>query len=412
MDDLTHCTICFEAYGDSEDRVPRLLPCTHTFCSGCVESLIRNNRLVCPQDKLGHDATQGAISFPQNRYILTPVKDSLSSIDEFETCERHNRLKTLYCKDMGCNRPVCQLCMLQNHKTHDVEDIVEVIENMRETAAKTAELLSSNLHSSSRKAKDEKREMQQNIEGQKRILHNKSEYYGQQFDSRIFEIEEQTAKVNSIADSISLKSSFTEIKQKLKTLEEIRRTIHKTLKNNICYQLYETKGLDRQTQFTEERNAIWFNAEVESGEQYEFRLVNHGENQKGNEFANQLFLSIHCLVVVISSQSLSMSLPIARTFEVNYLYADSIQALSNDTIVVTGRDNGWGYDWDPNSYWNWLRPFRKTFNLFRKFKPCLTQYKASNGEVVFSKVTDAKAVGEVALNGKKCLVTFERKVLK
>ena len=278
MDDLTHCTICYEAYGDSEDRVPRLLPCTHTFCNACVKRLIRHKKLVCPQDNQNHRAVKGAASFPQNRYILRPVKDSLSSIDEFETCERHNRLKTLYCKDMGCNRPVCQLCMLQNHKTHDVEDIVEVIENMRDTAAKTAELLTFNLHSSSRKAENDKREMQEKMERQKRILHNKSEYYAKSFDLEIFEIEEQIARVNSISDSISLKSPFREVKQKLKTLEEIRRTIYKTLKNNIIFQSYEIKGHDQQTQFMEERNAIWFNAKVESGEQYITKVVNHRKN--------------------------------------------------------------------------------------------------------------------------------------
>ena len=139
--------------------------------------------------------------------------------------------------------------MLQNHKTHDVEDIVEVIENMRETAAKTAELLTFNLQSSSRKVEDDKRKMQENIEGQKRILHNKLEYYAKFFDSKIFKIEEQIARVNSISDSISLKSPFLEVKEKLKTLEEIRRTIHKTLKNNIIFQSCEIKGHDRYTKF-------------------------------------------------------------------------------------------------------------------------------------------------------------------
>ena len=35
----------------------------------------------------------------------------------------------------------------------------------------------------------------------------------------------------------------------------------------------------------------------------------------------------------------------------------------------------------------------------------LTQYNISNGEVVFSKETDAKAVGEVMLHGISCLLT-------
>ena len=199
MDDLTHCTVCFEAYGDSEDRVPRLLPCTHTFCSACVERLIRNNRLVCPQDNQKYKALKGATSFLQNRYILRPVKEILNSIDEFETCERHNRLKMMYCKDVGCNRRICQVCMLHNHKTHDVEDIMEVIEKMRETATKTADLLASNLHSSYRKAAEDKREMQEKIDMVVARLRNGSVENVNRFDIEISEIEEQIATLNSIS---------------------------------------------------------------------------------------------------------------------------------------------------------------------------------------------------------------------
>ena len=100
---------------------------------------------------------------------------------------------------------------------------------------------------------------------------------------------------------------------------------------------------------------------------------------------------------------------IARTFEVNYQYIDSIKVLSNSTVVVTGKDNGEGYDRDPNSYWNWLRPFRQTYNRLREDKlNRLTQYKVSNGDVLFSKAANTAALSEVTLNGKTCLVTFKR----
>ena len=266
MDDLTHCTICFEAYGDSEDRVPRLLPCTHTFCSACVERLICNNRLVCPQDNQKYKALKGATSLPQNRYILRPVKENLNSIDEFETCERHNRLKMMYCKDVGCNRPICQLCMLQNHKTHDVEDVMEVIEIMRETARKTADHLSSNLQASYRKAAKDKREMQETIDMLVSRLRDGAKASINRFDIKISEIEEQIATINSISDSVSLKSSFQEVKQKLKTLEEIRKTIRKTLGSNIYFESYEFDKQTRYTQFFGERDAIWFHSKVDSGE--------------------------------------------------------------------------------------------------------------------------------------------------
>ena len=69
MDDVTRCPVCFEDYGDSEHLLPLLLPCTHTFCSTCIELLMRNSKLVCPLDQREHDVEQGVITFAQNRYI-------------------------------------------------------------------------------------------------------------------------------------------------------------------------------------------------------------------------------------------------------------------------------------------------------------------------------------------------------
>ena len=88
----------------------------------------------------------------------------------------------------------------------------------------------------------------------------------------------------------------------------------------------------------------------------------------------------------------------------NYEYTDSVKVLSNNTVVVTGKDNGKGYDWDPSRYFNWLRSLKQPERLHNNR---LTQYNISNGNIVFSKTTDAKAVGEVTLDGTKCLVTCD-----
>ena len=122
MNDLTHCLVCYEAYGESEELLPRLLPCTHTLCSTCIGMLIRNSILVCPLDQQQLEAQQGAITFPQNRYILRANNNNgnVDTNDEFTKCEQHNRPKSMYCKHVGCDIPVCQLCILQNHKTHEV----------------------------------------------------------------------------------------------------------------------------------------------------------------------------------------------------------------------------------------------------------------------------------------------------
>lgn len=45
------CTICYEEYSDIPMRIPRLLPCGHTFCTDCVKGFIGQkgpNLIACP----------------------------------------------------------------------------------------------------------------------------------------------------------------------------------------------------------------------------------------------------------------------------------------------------------------------------------------------------------------------------
>ena len=43
----TNCPICYDIYND-KDKVPRILPCGHTFCQCCLLDLRTSNILTCP----------------------------------------------------------------------------------------------------------------------------------------------------------------------------------------------------------------------------------------------------------------------------------------------------------------------------------------------------------------------------
>ena len=120
IDDSTHCLICFEHYEETGDRLPRLLPCTHTLCHICVRELIIRNTLVCPQDRQGHPALQGARSFPQNKYILNNLKRQEEKRELFDLCRRHKKKMFFYCKD--CKVVICPVCIQQKHQKHKVMD--------------------------------------------------------------------------------------------------------------------------------------------------------------------------------------------------------------------------------------------------------------------------------------------------
>ena len=71
---LLSCPVCFEDFEDNGEHVPKLLPCTHTLCEQCIQTIVKANKLECPQCKKKHDTQTKEKNFPQNQYILMMIK--------------------------------------------------------------------------------------------------------------------------------------------------------------------------------------------------------------------------------------------------------------------------------------------------------------------------------------------------
>ena len=123
-DDTMNCPVCFELYREGGDNIPRLLPCTHTVCEKCVLDLMQDaGTLECPECREKHQATDGAQTFHQNKYILAHIRRNGGvSVEE---CPVHHKEKSLYCKNSHCQKAVCQVCMVKHHRAHEVVDIKE-----------------------------------------------------------------------------------------------------------------------------------------------------------------------------------------------------------------------------------------------------------------------------------------------
>ena len=88
------CPVCFEEFREKGENVPRLLPCSHSFCQRCIGQLIRNTRLECPTCRMKHEARNEGINFPQNKYILIMMrrrpKFEGEEMDESRRCPEHD----------------------------------------------------------------------------------------------------------------------------------------------------------------------------------------------------------------------------------------------------------------------------------------------------------------------------------
>ena len=97
--------------------------------------------LGLPQCRVRHKGgRQGVKTFPQNKYILRHLKDKKESRStattttsegtkhslsfDFDQCKEHSRDEIFFCTEVGCEKNICPVCMLKEHKTHNVIDIV------------------------------------------------------------------------------------------------------------------------------------------------------------------------------------------------------------------------------------------------------------------------------------------------
>ena len=137
LDVLTQCPVCLEAYEDSGERVPRILPCHCTLCEECIKKLLNDHGfLTCPLDNEIHRASDEAKTFKQNKYIISYLKSTAATnpqetkprqteVEYFQRCKLHDRELSLFCREELCKKLICTLCLVEEHLKHPFVDIAQ-----------------------------------------------------------------------------------------------------------------------------------------------------------------------------------------------------------------------------------------------------------------------------------------------
>ena len=154
-DDLSCCPVCLEEYEESGDKVPRLLPCSHTLCDRCIKTLLQGGlQIKCPECRQVHAASKEMRTFLQNKYILSHIRIKKKAPEKLRDrkleCPEHNKELVLFCGRAECQKPICQLCLTESHRKHDVVDF-ETGENiLRINLDREIEVTCSNIEKSIR----------------------------------------------------------------------------------------------------------------------------------------------------------------------------------------------------------------------------------------------------------------------
>ena len=100
------CSVCLEMYTD-----PRVLPCLHVYCLRCIEGLVIDSNVTCPQCRAKHPVQHNQVNFPVDLLILSSLEDSKGESREEKKicgfCTEGDAAKG-YCGD--CQEYLCQYC--------------------------------------------------------------------------------------------------------------------------------------------------------------------------------------------------------------------------------------------------------------------------------------------------------------
>ena len=78
MADITECPICFEEF-----ESPKLLPCNHTLCLGCLGNVRKEKSLTCPMCNSKHDVPdEGVVAFSDNPHVTQLIANRKVSSSE------------------------------------------------------------------------------------------------------------------------------------------------------------------------------------------------------------------------------------------------------------------------------------------------------------------------------------------
>lgn len=195
-----YCSGCSNEY-DSANNFARLLPCLHSLCNKCVQNLSKDGKVTCQECKLQHPVNEDISNIPRDntrldlmdfvrvkmapgailcqvcsetkqasfrckncsefmceecqiahkKTNLTRAHDLLAlealqkkeNLDAFchqQKCSEHSeRDLELYCIKDTCQKPICLMCAMLNHRPdagHEIQEITKISESRKEEMRK------------------------------------------------------------------------------------------------------------------------------------------------------------------------------------------------------------------------------------------------------------------------------------
>ncbi|VDI05284.1 Hypothetical predicted protein, partial [Mytilus galloprovincialis] len=179
------CEICVSSPGHNYCE-----QCNQLFCDGCKISHLRT--------KISKDHT-----FLSGPNINPEVK---------QYCKEHDETFIYYC--MECNSPICKICVIKKHKSHDFTEIKETIDGIKAEVKKGMDMKMEHLESKIADIDQGSNQYQADVNGVVNAIREEGRHLKELIDK----------KVESLVKSVKEKES-----KNLQTLQSIKNEIKTTL---------------------------------------------------------------------------------------------------------------------------------------------------------------------------------------
>ena len=265
-ENLTVCPVCSDDYQVEGEHVPLILACFHTLCEGCIQGKLgEGSSFECPQCGTTHSAENGIENIQENKYIIRYIKKMAEGQQEKKDkteswkreCQKHGKEQSLFCNESGCQKPICLLCLKNEHKTHDFGDLQEVAEercaailddvrSMKETLQKkkddllaSQKIVAQNCQECTLEIIDMKAKLINEIDRRAANLVFDITEHKKKADARIneevAEIDEKFAIVNSIEEITNKKTIFEVETEKLENVKYAKNKIQSRFSGTTNY---------------------------------------------------------------------------------------------------------------------------------------------------------------------------------
>lgn len=107
--------VCYDSFDNvNEQKLPKILPCQHTYCVQCIKNLMHcssdRNKFACPQCKFGVEGVKDVRDLPTNRIVLSLLEKESLNFQGYASCPSCLQIRNLeVCFE--CNLPLCVQCI-------------------------------------------------------------------------------------------------------------------------------------------------------------------------------------------------------------------------------------------------------------------------------------------------------------